>query len=48
MAILRKNPLIVLDVSRRERAFACRICDWGPLKVSKVYIEVIATIVKKH
>ena len=28
----------LLDVSRRECAFACRIRDWGPLKASMLYL----------
>ena len=28
------NGTLLLDVSRRARAFACRIRDWGPLNKS--------------
>ena len=41
MAALGKNPpkpFFLLNVSRRERAFACRICVRGPLKL---YVETV-------
>ena len=33
----------LLDVSRRaeERAFACKICDWGPLNVILLSVYII-------